>query len=482
MRIGSLSVFLKTCTDYFFAATFSLKGRWVAALTIIFLFAGCSPKVVDSTLPYESPEDFSSSGDTDLQDRWWQSFEDEQLNYFVTEALDSNLNLLAAWERLEAAEDLVKRERSVLFPEVDANVRSAISRPEPDFVGGENIQLGLRAFYEVDLWGRLRSGVEAERFRAEATFYDYRALAISLSAEITTTWYRLRSARLQLELATSQVENNEKILRLIRNRYGSGQIRGVDILRQQQLVESTRQQQYQLESQVAVLENQLALLLGQPPQQELNYESDSLPKLPDLPETGIPADLIERRPDVQASFSLLKAADREMASAISSQYPRLTINSNLSVRANDFSDLFEGWAYSLAGNLLAPIFYGGRLQAEVDRTESVKEQRLYEYGQTVLVAFREVEDALVQENQQEKTIGVLEEQVKLADQSSEQLRMQYFNGMTNYLDVLTAQNQKQALQRELIIAKQNLIEFRIALYRALAGGVELPREEEEETE
>ncbi|MFZ6053045.1 efflux transporter outer membrane subunit [Halocola ammonii] len=479
MRLSPLSVLLTTCKDFSFAAPPSFRFCLLTALTAIFFLAGCSPKVKESALPLESPEKFTTTGNVQIQDRWWRSFEDEQLNEFVSSALDSNFNLLAAWERLEASEAVVRRERSVLFPEVEANVQSAISRPEPDFVGGENIQLGLRAFYEVDIWGRLRSAVDAERFRSEATMLDYRALAVSISAEITTVWYRLESARLELDLLKRQVENNEKILRLLRNRYGSGQIRGVDILRQQQLVESTRQQQYQLESRVAVLENQLALLLGRPPQLELDYQADSLPELPDLPNTGIPADLIERRPDVQASFSLLKAADREVASAISSQYPRLTINSNMSVRANDFSGLVEGWAYSLAGNLLAPIFYGGRLKAEVDRTESVKEQRLYEYGQTVLVAFREVEDALVQENKQKKSIEVLEEQVKLASQTSEQLRMQYFNGMSNYLDVLTAENEKQNLQRQLITAQQNLIEFRIGLYRALAGGVDLPREEEE---
>lgn len=443
-----------------------------------FSITACAPKTMKATLPVDSPEAFSYSGEEISPDAWWTSFEDQHLNGMVEQALDSNLDLRAIWFRFKEAQAVVDRQSSFLLPDIEASLRSSLNRPQPDFVGGENVQLGLSAFYEIDLWGRIHALIEAESYRAEATFADYQAGAISLSGEITTTWYRLLAEWQQRELVGEQIETNEQILSLIKAQFGSGQIRSVDILRQQQLVEATREQRILSESRIEVLEHQLAVLQGLPPQYDIEYVPDSLPALPPLPETGIPAELLQRRPDVQSAFHLLQAADREVAAAISNRYPRLSISTSAQLRANNFDNLLEDWAYSIGGNLLAPLFYGGRLNAEVDRSQAVKNQRLYEYGQTVLVAFQEVEDALIQERKQLERIQVLEEQLLLAEQAYGQLRIEYFNGMSDYLAVLTALNQEQQLRRDLISANLMLLEFRIALYRSLAGGLETASEAE----
>lgn len=446
---------------------------------IIFLTC-CSPKIMKATLPLDSPEGFSYSGDKKPPEKWWIIFEDQKLNAMVDQALDSNFNLMTFWYRFQEAQAVVDQQSSFLLPDIEASLRSSLNRPQPDFVGGENVQLGLSAFYEVDLWGRIRSLVEAESFRAEATFADYQAATISLSAEISRTWYQLLAEWQQLELIEEQIETNEKMLSFIKAQFGSGQIRSVDILRQQQLMEATREQKILTESSIEVFEHQLAILLGLPPQNEIEYSPDSLPTLPSLPETGLPLELVRRRPDVQNAFHLLQAADREVAAAISNRYPRLSISTSAQLRANNFDNLLENWAYSIGGNLVAPLFYGGRLNAEVDRSQAVKNQRLYEYGQTVLVAFQEVEDALIQERKQLESILVLKEQLVLAEQAYEQLRIEYFNGMSDYLAVLTALNQEQQLRRDLISANLTLLEYRISLYRALAGGFEIATETENE--
>ena len=444
------------------------------------LLSRCSSKAPQSMLPLAPPASFSYSGEQELAEKWWTSFEDQRLNELVSEALDSNFNLLSVWQRFRVAEAVVDREESFLLPDIEAFFSAGRSYPRPDFRGGENQQLGLSTNYEVDLWGRIRSQIQAERYRAEATLADYRAGAISLSAEITLTWYRLMAAWGQRALAQEQVATNENILKLIVARFGSGQIRGVDILRQKQLVEAAREQQISAESQIQVLENQLAVLLGYPPQEDIAYAPDSLPPLPPLPKTGLPTELVQRRPDVQSAYYTLLAADQEVASAISARYPRLALNISTSARSNQAEDLFENWAYSLGANLLAPLFYGGRLNAEVDRTRAVKQQLLYEYGQTVLVAFREVEDALIQEQKQRERLQVLEEQVTLAQQAYKQLRIEYFNGLSDYLAVLTAIDREQQLQRDLITAKLTLLEYRIDLYRALAGGFAAEGEREQD--
>ena len=443
------------------------------------LLAACTPKTAKVALPLEPPETFSWSGTVEAPERWWIAFDDQKLNTLVDHAIDSNFNLMIAWQRFRAAEAVVDRESSYLLPDIEASLQGATNYPQPDFVGGENLRFGLSSSYELDLWGRIRSRIEAEEFRAEATFFDYQAAAVSLSAEITRNWYQLMAAWQQLEIVEEQLETNEKILRLLRARFGSGQIRGVDILRQEQLLAGSMEQRILLEARIQVLENQLAVLLGFPPQEELEYLPDTLPVLPPLPETGIPAKLVQRRPDVKRAFFQLKAADREVAAAISNQYPRFTISGSVSVRANNAEELFQDWAYSLAGNLLAPLFYGGRLSAEVDRTRAVKEQFLYEYAQRVLIAFQEVEDALILERKQAERIAVLEEQLSLAERAYEQLRVEYFNGLRDYLEILTALNQEQQLRQNLLTAKLNLLEYRISLYRALAGSFETEREVEE---
>lgn len=460
------------------------QNRPVILSTILLISAlvslvGCASQSETVSLPIETPDTFSEAGTLDVPERWWTSFEDKRLNTMVDTALESNFNLKTAWQRLRASQAVVDRESSALFPDLEASAQGGISRSQSEFGSSENLQFGLTSVYELDLWGRIRSSIDAEEFRAEATLTDYQAAALSLSAEIVSTWYQLAEAESQLALVKQQVETNRKVLELLENRLGTGQIRGVDILRQRQLLEATLEQQTYAESDIQVLEHQLAVLLGRTPQEGIVSVPGSLPELPPLPETGIPIDLVRQRPDVQSAFYRLKAADRDLASAISNQFPRLTLAASLSSAADNAGNLFEDWALSFTGNLIAPILYGGELSAEVDRVEAVKQQRLYEYGQTVLTAFQEVEDALILEKKQSESIQRIEEQVELARKAYEQLRLQYFNGTSNYLDVLTALDEVQQLRRDLISAKLTRVEYRIGLYRALAGSFETQREEGE---
>jgi len=453
------------------------KSSPAVLLFALILMAGCAPQTKIPDLPAENPPSFSESGTEVMSDRWWQTFDDEQLNKLVDSALMNNFDLRTSWQRLMAAEASARRESASLFPWLDASAGGQVSRPESRTMNPQTVSADLTASYEVDLWGKIRSQADAAAFRAEASRRDYKAAAISLSAEIARAWFRLMETQSQLHLINSQIETNEKVLSLLEARFGSGQIRSVDILRQEQLLESTREQKVTLQTEKKLLENRLAVLTGKPPQKDLVYKYDSLPQLSPMPEAGLPTDLVQRRPDVQRAYKELKAADRDMASAISNQYPRLSMSASLSSTAANAQDLFDNWLSSFAGNLFAPLMYAGQRQAEVDRTEAVKKQRLYQYGQTILTAFREVEDALVQEKKQKEKIESIWKQLEMARQTYEQLRLEYFNGMSDYLDVLTALDEEQRLQRDLLSAKLALMEYRIGLYRALAGGFETGREE-----
>ncbi len=445
-----------------------------------FCVFSCAPKLQNVEAPIEEAEEFSYTGTEAIPEKWWTSFNDPVLNNLIDSALTENLNLAATWEQFMAAQAILRREKSSLWPDIELVARSAVSRPEPDFAGGENFQAGLAAGYEVDLWGRIRAGIEAEEFRAEASFYDYQAAAMTLSAEISATWFQLLTLKKQLDLTNRQIETNEEIIRLIRARFTSGQIRAVDILRQQQLLESTRDQKIFFETQLRLLQNQLAVLLGRPPQNLSISPESNLPELPPLPETGLPLELIRRRPDVKQAYNQVLAADREMAVAIRNKYPRISFDIIAQSRSNNYGNLFQDWAYTLAGNLVAPLLYGGRNRAEVDRTTALKNQQLFLYGQTVLNSFREVEDALIQEQKQKERIEVLKRRLDLAQKTNKQLRIEFLNGLSEYLDVLLSLDQEQQLQRDILEARQTLLEHRITLYRTLAGGFETERTDSEE--
>jgi len=406
--------------------------------------------------------------------RWWLVFGIDSLNDIMNSALDSNFNLESYWQRLQAARAVHRRESSSLYPGLEAFADASTGNSINWQTGRQDLNAGLNAFYEIDLWGRLRTSVQAEEYRAGAAFSDYRAAAISLSSEVVITWFSIAAAQKQHEIISQQLRTNETMESLIMERFINGIVRSVDILRQRQLTEASRQQLARISAQEQMLQNRLKILSGRSPR--TTRVIASLPSLPPMPETDIALKLLNRRPDVQAAWLRLKAADKDLTSAIRNRYPRLSLSTETAFRGDNISNMFENWAYSLAANMLAPVFYAGELKAEADRNAAVKQQLLKDYRQALLTAYREVEDALLLEKQQLLIIESLDEQLALAEQSYGRLRSEYFNGLGNYLDVLTALEELQKLQQQQLTARQQLLEYRVGLYRALAGGFETGRE------
>ncbi|MBD3225717.1 MAG: efflux transporter outer membrane subunit [Caldithrix sp.] len=445
------------------------KMPFVFTILSMVIINACATRTRNIALEFTPPEQFSITGEQKMTDQWWTAFQDSSLNALVDQTVQSNFTVKSAWQRLLAARASANRDKANLFPDLDISANGQAQRTSEGET--EQISLGLSSSYELDVWGKIPAGVKAERLRAEATLADYRTMAITLSAEVVRTYFRLIEANSQKKLLIRQIDTNQKLLNLIKNRFGSGQIRSVDILRQRQLLESTYEQKITEESRIQVLKNRLEVLMAKPPRQKINITRDRLPPLPQTPESGVPAELVGRRPDVKAAYKRLLAADRDLAVAITNQLPRLDLSASLSTTAENAGNLFDYWVSSIAGDLLAPVFYGGRLRAEVDRRQALKKQRLYEYEQSILNAFQEVEDALIREKKQLQRIQSLEEQVRLARLTSEQLRVEYLNGLSDYLDVLTAFNDEQRLRRNLLAAKLVLLEYRVQLYRALAGRI-----------
>jgi NodT family efflux transporter outer membrane factor (OMF) lipoprotein len=442
----------------------------IVAVATVALASACATPDPPQPLPLQDAPAFSSSDGLPRSDRWWEEFDDPSLSACIESALTNSFTLRAAYQRLQQARAIARVEEARRSPTLDVLAGGA-ERDGSETDRQSDISLGLQASYEVDLWGRIRSEIEAERLEASATAEDYQAAAVSLSAEIARALYRLTEASAQLALLESQLKTNQDVLLVIEGRFSIGQSGGADVLRQRQLVEATAEQQIISRASIELLEHQILVLLGSPPQSRLGIDRPkSLPDIASLPEIGLPSDLLQRRPDVRAAYLRLQSADASVAAAVKDQYPTLNLGATITTAAESPSGLFDTWIGSLTAQLLAPVVDGGRRRREVERTVAVRRQLLAEYGATVLASFQEVEDALALERHQLDRVESLNRQLALASTTSVEIRNQYLNGAAGFIDVLIAARNQQELERSVLAARLMLIEHRISLHRAIAGG------------
>lgn len=454
-----------------FRLTTSLLSRCRGTVTLFagLLLTGCSTIPPQREMPIQPPPQFSlPGGERPSPDRWWQAFAEPALTALIEQALSENFTLRAAWARLRQAEAVARREGAPLWPSL--NAQGSVTRQDSNSTQADTRrQAGFSAAYEIDLWGRLRAASEAAALDADASAADLRTAAISLSAEVADTWYQLREQRAQVALVEGQIDTNRQLLKLVEARFRIGQASASDIYRQRQLLAQTRGELAQANTRLNTLKHQLTILLGSPPGTLALPEGDSLATLGPLPATGVPADLLQRRPDLQAALLRLGAADARAAEAVAARYPRLDLSASLTTPGTS-GGLFSGWIGSLVAQLSAPLFDGGQRRAEAERTRAAALVALNDYGQTLLEALGEVEQALTAEQGQRSYLSSLEAQLRQAEAVVRQERQRYFQGDTDYLSVLDALRSRQALERQQVTAQRQLISDRISLVRALAGG------------
>ena len=454
-------------------AYYSLVSR-CTALCLVALLTACATTNQRIVTKAPLPGAFSMAGQVPLADRWWEMFADADLNALVDGALRDNLSLRATWDRLAQADAIARRDGAARLPAVSLSGSAEQTRGE-DIATSRDYATGVAASYELDLWGRVRSTAEAAQFDAQAVAAALDTAAISLSAEVAGSWYQLVEQRGQLALLEQQAAYNEQVEELVTLRFRMGQAQAADVLRQRQLVEQTRGDSEDVRAQIKVLEHQLAVLLGKAPGSMGFAARQVLDPLPALPETGLPLELVERRPDIREALDRVRAADARVAAAIADRYPRIDLTAGINSMATTPGDLFSSWLSSVAARFAVPLFDAGRRVAEVDRNRAVVSEQLNTYEDTVLAALQDVEDALAREFHQHKKIASLERRLQLADEVFLRLRDRYIQGATDYLDILDTLINQQDLARRLLTARRELLDYRIGLARALAGGWDLQR-------
>jgi len=433
-----------------------------ASLTIGVVLAGCASKPpAPERSEAELPDRFSSGGEGKRPERWWRHFDDTALDRIVAEVLEQNLSLAAARERLRRARAEARRVAGGELPSLDANAEAS---SETDYSSG------AMAAYELDLWGRLEAATEAAEFEAEATRRDLQAARISLTAEAATAYYRIRRNQALAELLREQRRTNQQILDLVTMRFQNGQAASDEVLRQRQLIEETDTELASVEGRIERGRAELAALMGLPGPKALDLpEANGLPELPPQPATGLPAQWLQRRPDLEAAFLRVRAADAGLAAAIAERYPRIDLTASLTSAASSPGALFEDWITEIAASLSVPLFRGGSIEAEIDRTEAARAAAFNDYAQTVLDAVAAVETELADQRTQRRRLASLERRVEQGKQIQKRLRYRYRHGDADFLDVLEAQDQLQGDQRQRLEARWARVTERIALLRELAG-------------
>lgn len=435
--------------------------------------SACVTHVADVSQPAGGfPQGFSSKGAEDLPERWWYALADTTLNSLIDEGMSGSPDLAVWWARLGQARALARKAGADLWPQLDVNgraVRSGEWLEDGSESYGTALSMGATISYEVDLWGGIRSAKEAAALNAAASQEDVRAAAMTVSSQIASTWYELAEAKGQVRVLEEQALANDQVLELVTLSFRRGKVGAADVLRQRQLLESNRGDLALVRARLQILRHQLAVLLGRSPQNTVDDTAASLVELPPLPNTGVPSDLLQGRPDLRSAYLLVASAHASTAAAVAERYPRISLSGSISTDGTEPSQLFTSWLGNLAANIITPIIDGGRRRAEAERSRAAALEAFSRYRQVVLGSLQEVEDALVSETRQWEHLRSLESQLELAEAVLERTRDAYLGGQADYLRVLDALISQQSLQRRRLTAHRLLIQYRIDLSRALGG-------------
>jgi multidrug efflux system outer membrane protein len=409
---------------------------------------------------------------------WFKVFEDPALQALIKEAIAGNLDVRAAAARVEEARARAGIAKSFLYPQVDGvatyTARGASSSDEEDNGTRQNATFGFQLSWELDLFGRIRREKEAALAIVLATEQGRRAVLVTLVADVATSYFLLRELDLQLEIARATLRLNDETVTYFRNRLEGGVSNRLELDRIVANRARTAASIPDIEQQIAVVENNLSLLLGRPPAtvgRAVLAAGEALP--PPIP-AGLPAELLERRPDVVQAEQLLVASNADIGAAKALFYPRINLTGFLGGISGDLSTFLggdgSGGVWSIGSGLLQPIFNGGRLKSNVEAMQARFDAALAEYQKAALNAYREVANSLITiqklaEMRVERQVGVdaLRDAADLA-------RTRYDSGLASYIEILTAD--QELFEQQLLLAQTRGAELRARaeLYRTLGGG------------
>ncbi len=448
----------------------------ICSSILVFFLDGCAPHQIESAqLNTDLPRTYQSpppEKDADFQPtHWWEIFSDEELNTLMAKTISGNLDLAQFAARLQQALALNRQRSAERMPYL--NLNASTSRARQVSADGENVghshSYSLAAGYEVDLWNKLKSKSLAQELQTAATRQDLYALYLTLSAQVAENYFLMVEQRAKLTLIDQTIAVRKDNLELVELRYREGVVSALDLYQARQNLANARSQRPDAEAALVTTAHALAVLTGDYPTIRIGGRLAELPDIPDSFPMGLPSDLLQLRPDIQSAMLRLQSADYQIAVAVAERFPSINLLAEYGHSESDFGTLISGTLWSLIGNLTMPLVDFDKRKAEVERNKAVYAERLADYQQTVLTAFQEVEDALVENRSSRNAIVRISIEVSAAQDALRLSKSEYMDGLSTYLPVLTAQTTHFDSQIRLLSARRRMISARISLARAMGG-------------
>lgn len=451
------------------------------------LMAACTVGPKYQRPPVVAPPEYKETGqwkpaqpsDQLAKGKWWEIYQDPQLNALEEQISVSNQTLKASQAQYAQARALVRFNRSNLFPTVTANPsvnRNHLSqhRPLSTALAGttyNDLILAMDVSYEPDLWGRIRRTVEQSRENAQASAADLENVSLSLHAELAIDYFLMRSLEAEQQLLQSTVAAYAKALELTQNRYRGGVASQVDVAQAQTQLETTRALAIDDELSRAQFEHAIAVLVGKPPA-SFSLPANPLNAPPPIIPPGLPSELLERRPDIAAFERQMAAANAGIGIAKAAYYPIVNLGASGGFESATVGLLLNGTSgfWSLGGSALQTVFDAGRRRAVTQQAQATYDQTVANYRQTVLSAFQEVEDNLAAQRILADEAETQQAAVAAADQSLALSLNRYRGGVTTYLEVITAQSIALSDERTGVQILGRRMAASVQLIKALGGG------------
>jgi NodT family efflux transporter outer membrane factor (OMF) lipoprotein len=428
---------------------------------------------------------------------WWRGFGSNELDALILAAKDSNLDIGMAAARVEQAEAQMRSTSASLWPQLNLGFDASRSGPldaeaaakeSSGGSGGNNgsgstsldrnaFGLSLSASYEVDFWGRNRSARHAALEALRASVFDQQTVALTATTSVATTYLQILSLRDRIAIADNNLANARDVLNVVAAKAKLGAVSPADLAQQTGVVAAQEAALAPLEQQERENIFALAILLGRNPE-DLGIKAHSLDTLAVPPlATGLPSELLTRRPDIAKAEADLAGADADVVAARAAMLPTVNLSGALSLETAVLSTLFgpAGAAYSVAGSVMQTIFDGGKLAADADVAEAQRKELVLSYRSVIITAFAEVENALVAIRALDRQYALQQVQVEQADKAFRIVSARYKGGSDDLVTLLDAQRTLFDAQDSLGQLRLQQLQAIVTLYKALGGGWQQPR-------
>jgi NodT family efflux transporter outer membrane factor (OMF) lipoprotein len=465
-----------------------LRLSLAAAMVMAGLLSGCAvgPKYhrpdVQAPTSYktEGPWRVAAPKDSAPKGEWWEIYSDAELNGYEQQLLKANQSLESARDQVYRARALARVASAGYFPTGSVNpsasrTRYAANRPQVitkiGAITQSTYEIPFLLNYEPDLFGTVRHNLEASNASLQSTAADLYNARLVLTAELAADYFSLRELDAETQVVQESIDIQRKGLQLVENRHAGGVASGLDLAQQQTLLDSTITQLYLVRQQREQYEHAIAVLTGNAAS-VFNVPVRPLKTTPPAVPLGVPSDLLERRPDVASAERQMATENALVGVATAAFYPQLTIYGNGGFESVSLTNLITApnAIWSLGADVLQPIFQGGRNRANLAAARATYDGTVANYRESVLTAFQQVEDGLSGLNALTQASGSQSAAVEDAQRALQLATNRYSGGLTNYLDVITAQSALLTNQRTAVQLLGQQMVTSVFLVKALGGG------------